>query len=169
MASNYPPGVTESMIEGDEGLAVAFLGTLENKEADLFSKLLFSQNLSIQDLINKAIDWAFEAGVSHARAIQIENLQHPTTGLDFITVERKRQQQVEGWTTERDMAIHTKGELALAAVCYSFPKIAPVYWPWSWSWWKPTPCDRIRELSKAGALIAAEIDRLQLKGETNES
>ena len=27
--------------------------------------------------------------------------------------------------------------------------------------WKPTPDDRIKELAKAGALIAAEIDRLQ--------
>ncbi|MEM5768085.1 MAG: hypothetical protein AAGU23_06610 [Bacillota bacterium] len=30
---------------------------------------------------------------------------------------------------------------------------------------KPTPDDRIRELKKAGALIAAEIDRLQRKEE----
>jgi hypothetical protein len=29
------------------------------------------------------------------------------------------------------------------------------------AWWKPTPSDRIRELTKAGALIAAEIDRLK--------
>lgn len=34
-------------------------------------------------------------------------------------------------------------------------------WPFSQEWWKPTPDDRIRELAKAGALIAAEIDRLQ--------
>ena len=31
---------------------------------------------------------------------------------------------------------------------------------WDWTWWKPSPNDRIRELSKAGALIAAEIDRI---------
>jgi hypothetical protein len=35
------------------------------------------------------------------------------------------------------------------------------YWPWDREWWKPTPNNRIRELAKAGALIAAEIDRLQ--------
>ena len=33
-------------------------------------------------------------------------------------------------------------------------------WPWNGSYWKPTPDDRIKELTKAGALIAAEIDRL---------
>lgn len=36
----------------------------------------------------------------------------------------------------------------------------PVLWPWDAEWWKPTPGNRIRELEKAGALIAAEIDRL---------
>ena len=35
-----------------------------------------------------------------------------------------------------------------------------MHWPWNVVWWKPTPDDRIRELAKAGALIAAEIDRL---------
>jgi len=31
-------------------------------------------------------------------------------------------------------------------------------WPWGKEWWKPS--DRRRDLVKAGALIAAEIDRL---------
>jgi hypothetical protein len=34
-------------------------------------------------------------------------------------------------------------------------------WPWEASWWKPSQTDRIKELAKAGALIAAEIDRLK--------
>ena len=40
------------------------------------------------------------------------------------------------------------------------------FWPYTWAekWWKPSPGDRIRELEKAGALIAAEIDRLQFRG-----
>lgn len=36
----------------------------------------------------------------------------------------------------------------------------PAEWPWDEMLWKPTPDDRIRELAKAGALIATEIDRL---------
>lgn len=36
----------------------------------------------------------------------------------------------------------------------------PTDWPWDDEWWKPVPDDRVRELTKAGALIAAEIDRL---------
>lgn len=43
----------------------------------------------------------------------------------------------------------------------------PVLWPWDAEWWKPTPDNRIRELEKAGALIAAEIDRL-LAGKKGE-
>lgn len=33
-------------------------------------------------------------------------------------------------------------------------------WPWDEEWWKPSE-DPVRNLVKAGALIAAEIDRLQ--------
>lgn len=36
----------------------------------------------------------------------------------------------------------------------------PTWWPWDESWWRPSD-DPIRNLEKAGALIAAEIDRLQ--------
>lgn len=36
----------------------------------------------------------------------------------------------------------------------------PLRWPWEAEAFKPTPDDRVRELVKAGALIAAEIDRL---------
>ena len=38
----------------------------------------------------------------------------------------------------------------------------PDSWPWALGWWKPGT-DPIRNLEKAGALIAAEIDRLLRK------
>lgn len=44
--------------------------------------------------------------------------------------------------------------------CLLGRKVVPEHWPWLGCYWKPTPNDRIRELVKAGALIAAEIDRL---------
>lgn len=86
------------------------------------------------------------------------------TGIELIAAERKRQIEVEGWTAEHD-AQHTDGGLAEAAACYAMPRrksieIVPYDWPWAVEWWKPTPDDRIRELTKAGALIAAELDRL---------
>lgn len=99
------------------------------------------------------------------------------TGIDIIAAERQRQIEKEGWTKEHDSE-HCFGELANAAACYAmtdFYKMrdvisiecedmttqqVPILWPWDGNWWKPTPNDRIKELAKAGALIAAEIDRL---------
>lgn len=98
-------------------------------------------------------------------------------GAALIAVERQRQVSAEGWTLEHDDE-HGKGELAQAGACYAWPAPRPIFvkkaWPWKLQWWKPTiPASgtdstrqekmvaRIRDLVKAGALIAAEIDRLQ--------
>lgn len=94
------------------------------------------------------------------------------TGIEIIADERLRQVEKEGWTFEHDDQ-HDEGELACAAACYAMTVEARAYmdewgndmwltlWPFDLQWWKPTPDDRIKELAKAGALIAAEIDRLQ--------
>jgi hypothetical protein len=87
------------------------------------------------------------------------------TGIELIAEERQRQISVEGWTPEHDNK-HENGEMAGAAAAYAlestgrnFDEQIAVVWPWDDEWWKPG--DRIRDLVKAGALIAAEIDRLQ--------
>lgn len=93
------------------------------------------------------------------------------SGIELIAEERKRQIEVEGWTDLHDDN-HEMDELALAAASYALPSYArpsnqfhtarmePQTWPWSGEYWKPSISDRVRELQKAGALIAAEIDRL---------
>ena len=84
-------------------------------------------------------------------------------GADLIAAERNRQIEREGWTPEHDDA-HGNSELALAAVAYAMPSWEDSrsdWWPWESQWWRPTPYDRVRELVKAGALIAAEIDRIR--------
>lgn len=92
-------------------------------------------------------------------------------GADLIAAERRRQVEQEGWTPEHD-AQHGGESLAIAACCYALPPQMrkwrttgvgpiPTLWPWNPGYWKPKPDDRVRELVKAGALIAAEIDRLQ--------
>jgi hypothetical protein len=91
-------------------------------------------------------------------------------GVGLIAAERERQVSKEGWTPEHDDA-HEMGELAAAAIAYASPfesikarsliceeHVCEV-WPWDPEAFKPG--DRIRDLTKAGALIAAEIDRLQ--------
>jgi len=89
-------------------------------------------------------------------------------GVELIAAERARQIAMEGWTPEHDDN-HDNAELADAARCYirqsSCPEKftrgqSPFIWPWEACWWKPSP-DPVRNLVKAGALIAAEIDRLQ--------
>jgi hypothetical protein len=95
------------------------------------------------------------------------------TGAELIAEERQRQVEKEGWSANHDDG-HDVGELAAAAVCYamnpnqrtqkgswSTKTVFYEMWPWSDRYWKPTPDDRVRELVKAGAPIAAEIDRLQ--------
>lgn len=92
------------------------------------------------------------------------------TGVVLIEAERKRQIQAEGFHPVHDR-LHRDDTLALAAAAYAMPahvrehkarytSLIPKWWPWRDEDWKPTPDDRVRELVKAGALIAAEIDRL---------
>lgn len=85
-------------------------------------------------------------------------------GADMIASERLRQMADEGWTAIHDDR-YEEDELIRAATSYldgdRTGEIPPTEWPWAERWWKPTPDDRVRELVKAGALIAAEIDRLQ--------
>lgn len=93
--------------------------------------------------------------------------------IEMIKAERERQVSVEGYTLEHD-DVHRKGQIAAAAACYAMPvdvrpcefsgratRWMPIHWPWSHVDWRPTPFDRVRELVKAGALIVAEIERLQ--------
>jgi hypothetical protein len=94
------------------------------------------------------------------------------TGVELIAAERKRQIEQEGWTPEHDDA-HSRREMQAAAECYMaygcnarWQSQAPMLWPWDDKWWKPSYSDEIRNLVKAGALIAAEIDRLQRTKET---
>ena len=111
------------------------------------------------------------------------------TGVELIAEERIRQVREENWSSDHDMD-HCGGELAWAAVCYAapgpvfeqidlLPESVRFSDPWPWdsrddkrSYMEENdPADLIpnqelelplrrRLLVKAGALIAAEIDRL---------
>ena len=89
---------------------------------------------------------------------------HATTGAYMIAVERERQIKDEGYNAEHDQT-HAPMTLARAAVSYILcndkgkRKIAKTtYWPWGDNSYKPR--DMKRNLVRAGALIAAAIDRL---------
>jgi len=82
-------------------------------------------------------------------------------GIDRIAAERQRQIDVEGYDAEHDRQ-HSADDLARAAATYATGLFATL-WPWAPEWWNPSS-DRIRNLEKAGALIAAAIDRIQAEG-----
>lgn len=93
------------------------------------------------------------------------------SGIALIAAERERQISI-GWTSEHDDT-HAESDLAFAACYYAMPfpilvdgvTVTPSdLYPDTWeSNGAKRSSDRIRNLVKAGALIAAEIDRLQRK------
>lgn len=113
------------------------------------------------------------AALEHAADALRATPSASTDGVARIAAERRRQIEREGWTAAHDNG-HIGGELAMCAAIYAMhpddrrfeedrendepPRMVPIGWPFDCCDFKPG--DRIRELEKAGALIAAEIDRL---------
>jgi len=92
-------------------------------------------------------------------------------GAALIAAERQRQIEEEGHGPITDDLL-IRGQLRRAAECYlafgigghgcgGYNDPAPLAWPWHRGSWKPH--SQIRDLTRAGALIAAEIDRLLRK------
>ena len=86
------------------------------------------------------------------------------TAIRNVINERMRQCQELGYTPEHDDQ-WANGELPVAAQCYllgtdSIPAelIDAVCWPFQHSHYKPE--NRLRDLTKAAALIVAEIERI---------
>lgn len=111
----------------------------------------------------------------------VDYMRAPTAGIEAIVQERERQFTTEDYDEEHDDQ-YINSELAVAASCYALndrDEDPHPFWPWDSDSWKPgLDADawaevrengnlveyvegRQRELAKAGALIAAEIDRLQ--------
>lgn len=101
--------------------------------------------------------------IEDAKAMLDAAPQQPTPAARDVLAERDRQQSIEGWTPAHDDK-HADGELAAAAAFYAANASAPdhavqIYgWPWHPDWFKKTTPRR--DLVKAGALILAEIERI---------
>lgn len=97
-----------------------------------------------------------------------------TDAASAVLAERQRQIEVGGWTPAHDDE-HTSGDMAMAAACYATASLVPegdeverlqqLLWPWPREWWKPT--GQRRNLVLAGALILAEIERLDRLAEAS--
>ncbi len=98
------------------------------------------------------------------------------TGIELIAEERERQIKKENWTPQHDDS-HDHGELAAAAAVYAmgfsfgyangyFTDVGfedQIRITSAWPFKEPPKFNELRkrDLQKAGALIAAELDRLQ--------
>lgn len=127
-----------------------------------------------------AVSWPFRfaasgfdliARPSGARQAERRSPEALTDAVRDVLAERRRQIEVEGWTPEHDDYEHEDGDLSHAAACYLLPfqvldirslssetTVFDLIWPWSLEWWKPK--SRRHDLVRAGALILAEIERL---------
>lgn len=115
--------------------------------------------------------YADAMGMSDAAILQAATRDVLSQAAQDVLSERQRQVTAEGWTPEHDDE-HNNQELAAAAACYALcayrPEeawvrgparcVPPKYWPWVSRWWKPQ--GPRRDLVKAGALIIAEIERI---------
>ncbi|KAB2730706.1 hypothetical protein [Brucella intermedia] len=121
------------------------------------------------EMVKAALDLVWEESETHGdlacrlwRAMAAVAPDQSAAARDLLA-ERHRQIEAEGWTPEHDDQ-HSNGEMARAASCYITDKeraylpTIPLKWPWSDAWWKPDGYRR--NLVKAGALILAEIERL---------
>ena len=105
-------------------------------------------------------------------------------GIFLIAQERARQIEVEGYTPENDARL-ADGQLAIAAACYALADLPTKVWkrkklskggiafedgwPLNPEVDKREKGDRLKNLIKAGALIAAEIDRIKRQEETTKA
>lgn len=83
------------------------------------------------------------------------------SGVELISDERKRQIEEEGFTKVMDSYLK-ENDLTKASICYMKANLMPFDdairdFPWASSCFKPK--DFLRNLVRAGALIAAEIDK----------
>lgn len=142
---------------------------LSESLADVYTTLIGDDKVDVDDNLN-----AIQRVERTAQVLRLElelyraQASAPvglTDAARDVLAERRRQVEQEGWTSEHDNE-HDSGEMPSAAACYSLSAghwsgaLFEKFWPahWSRNWWKPTTPRR--DLVKAGALILAEIERL---------
>ena len=89
------------------------------------------------------------------------------TGAELISNERNRQIEIEGYSQEHDNE-HNYKEFISAAISYlmanmieGYEGYSKIWWPWDKDAYKPKGV--IEDLTRAGALLAAAIDRYKLQ------
>ncbi|EJR0225597.1 ead/Ea22-like family protein [Raoultella planticola] len=167
-------GITDIANPMEQGSKPHVANASEKRDAEFIALANPSNILALVEALEKAQAKIIELQQgceNDPRTHEIIDLQERIAELESRTVtaaaadvlaERQRQVTAEGWTAERDDG-YQNSELADAAACYAIHAhnqgfSTPAHWPWSQDWWKQT--SPRRDLVKAGALILAEIERL---------
>ena len=142
---------------------LALLDELEAKDRQILKmeKLAEAESVGADKAATFGVEWMKRYHAAEKRIAELEVLAFNPALLDVIS-ERQRQRAVEGWTSEHDDA-YQNSELADAAACYAINAhnqgfSTPAQWPWAPDWLKQS--GPRRDLVKAGALILAEIERI---------
>lgn len=83
-----------------------------------------------------------------------------TKWIEEITKERQRQIETEGYSQLHDDE-HEDGSIADAAACYAATSDITDVWPWHPGGNKKQNHSRKRQLVMAGAMILAELERIE--------
>ena len=165
--------VYSSRIVRGEDLVAALAGALYSSPDDMPD----DEVQRWADSLENPDDWWTRDGVLLTYETKFEDgsvsfyrMSGDQEGSDMIAAERSRHQLEEGFDHEHADK-HVFGEIAHAGAAYASTAalqaqygrvpscFIPKTWPWQRVWWKPAQ-DPVRNLVRAGALIAAEIDRL---------
>lgn len=168
-AWNYQQKRIEALLDENYRLTVERDALRENiggdntrAAADIYFQLVEECEIPAGgSLVEYVDDMREKLEAAEKRIAELEVLAFNPALLDVIS-ERQRQRAVEGWTSEHDDA-YQNSELADAAACYAINAhnqglSTPAHWPWAPDWWKQS--GPRRDLVKAGALILAEIERI---------
>ena len=126
--------------------------------------------------------WADKFREAEQRIAELDSRPVTVAAADVLA-ERQRQISAEGWTPSHDDT-HKNNEMAFAAACYAFHSAAasweledcgteydshpaPKNWPWEPEWWKPKSARA--DLVRAGALILAELERIDRAADIREA
>lgn len=115
-----------------------------------------------KEFVDKLIDWYSNNPIDTITRETAPMPEVPKTGVYLIAVERQEQIEKHGFSVEQDKQYYSNNELIKGALfCISTENFE---WPYKWDGIfrkKILKKDRIDQLKIAGALIAAEIDRLK--------
>ena len=145
-----------------------------NPDANAWADLFVSTFPALTDKHELMLGWFANAMMAMHDFLKSQQRQSGvvTDAVRAVLAERQRQISAEGWTPEHDDE-HGSGQLADAAACYALSasgmpfELWQAFWPWDGAWLKAG--EGRRSLVKAGALILAEIERLdRLNGGSHE-